>query len=434
MRPINNRAKTPVVLAVLAATLFYGFIFVQLKERPVTSRLVGGSNWLPASDLSPFYRAGRMMLSGDRGEIYDFDAQALYSARLWPLLAPRGDSKQVKEDAQRLIYIQQLLFYIAPYVLLIFSPLALLSYANAFLVWYTLNVAMLLSVPLLLRTSLHFSDKILAIALLTTPIFLPIDLALGQGQLSILLLFLLTLTFRELSEGRDFLAGCTLAVACFKPQFVLPMLLVMLAMKKWRVITGCLAASIALFGVSVALVGWHTTLQYPAAVFKYSRLPVGIGEDPEFMYNLRGFAYVLLHAKIPTSTLHTATLVVSAAMMLLVAAPFLGQRRNLSAVDFSFILVVTLLASYHSYVHDMSLLMLPLLLVAGHIAGRELTPKRITLALTAGALFMIPSVLPLLFPVALLLFAGLLLLEMSSFSVPSLLTPAALDPRVASHS
>ena len=147
-------------------------------------------------------------------------------------------------------------------------------------------------------------------------------------------------------------------------------------------------------------------------MFKYSRLPVGIGENPEFMYNLRGFAYVLLHSKLPNSTLHTGALVVSALMMLLVAVPFLGRRRNLSAVDFSFIVSVTLLASYHSYIHDMALLVLPLLLVAGHIAGQELTAKRIAIALTAGALFMIPSVLPLLFPVALLLFSTLSFGEM----------------------
>ena len=417
MRPGSRRVKALFVLVLAATSLFYAVIFVQLKERPVTSNLLGKSIWLPASDLCDFYRAGRMVLAGDRAKTYDFDAQTLYSARLWPLLAPTGDSNQAEEEAQRLTYIQNLLFYIAPYVLLIFTPLALLSYANAFLVWYLLNVAMLVSVPFLLRTSLHFSNKIVALALLATPMFFPVELALGQGQLSILLLFLLTLAFRELSEGHDFRAGGALAVACFKPQFVLPMLLVMLVMNKWKVITGFLAASVALFGISVALVGWHTTLQYPVAMFKYSRLPVGIGENPEFMYNLRGFAYVLLHSKLPNSTLHTGALVVSALMMLLVAVPFLGRRRNLSAVDFSFIVSVTLLASYHSYIHDMALLVLPLLLVAGHIAGQELTAKRIAIALTAGALFMIPSVLPLLFPVALLLFAGLLLFDMSELPV-----------------
>ncbi len=310
-------------------------------------------------------------------------------------------------------------FYIAPYTLLIFTPLALLSYANAFLVWYILNVAMLVGIPFLLRTSLHLSNKILALALLATPMFFPIELALGQGQLSILLLFLLTLAFRELSEGHDFRAGCALAVAYFKPQFVLPMLLVMLVIKKWKVITGFLAASVGLFSISVALVGWHGTLRYPVAMLQYARLPynTGGGEYPEFMYNLRGFAYVLLHSKLANTTLHTGTLVVSAIMMLLVAVPFLARRRNLSAVDFSFIVVVTLLASYHCYVYDMSLLVLPLLLVAGHIAGQELTGKRIAMALTAGALFMLPSVLPLLFPVALLLFAALLFFEMSELPV-----------------
>jgi hypothetical protein len=97
----------------LAATsLFYAVIFVQLKERPVISNLLGKSNWLPASDLCPFYRAGRMVLAGDRAKTYDFDAQELYSARLWPLLAPKGDSNQAEEEAQRLTYIKNLLFYL----------------------------------------------------------------------------------------------------------------------------------------------------------------------------------------------------------------------------------------------------------------------------------------------------------------------------------
>ncbi len=53
-----------------------------------------------------------MVLAGDRAKTYDFDAQELYSARLWPLLAPKGDSNQAEEEAQRLTYIKNLLFYL----------------------------------------------------------------------------------------------------------------------------------------------------------------------------------------------------------------------------------------------------------------------------------------------------------------------------------
>ncbi len=400
-------------LLALAALGLYLLTFLQLKDRPTSARLDGGLFVLPASDACSYYRAGKMLLSGHRMELYDFEVQRQYTARLW-----------LESSAHDLSYMQDLLFYLPPYLLLIFGPLALLTLSHGFLVWYVLNAGFLISIPFLLRKSLGLGNKLTALAVIATPMFFPVELALGQGQLSILLLFLFALAFRELSEGREYRAGCVFAVAFFKPHFVLPLLLIVLVMRKWKIISGFLATSVLLAGISIVLVGWHSTLQYPLAMLRYSRLPVGSGENPEFMFNLRAFAYVLLHARISSSLLHAGTMIASLLLVVLLMVPFWGQRRNLNALDYSFIMVIALVASYHAYLHDMTLLVLPLLLVCSHIASQKLNNRSILLGLMAGALFILPATVPLLFPVVLLAFGVALFLQIWQVRVEPVTYPA----------
>jgi len=387
----SNSAKGVLITAMAAVLIIYFALFVQFKRHSVSG--------VRMPDFSCFYNAGRMVISGDRTRLYDFALQASYDARLQAeLVHPR--------------YSVPLLFVFPPFTLLIFAPLAFLPYAQAFAAWYALNVGMLLAVPFLLRGILKFGNKSLSLVVLMTPFFLPIPNALGQGQVSILLLLLFTLAFRDLVHGRELRAGCMLALATFKPQFVLPFLLVLALTRNWKVLRGFFATCSALFGVSIAIVGWKATLSSPRAMVELGRLPWKLGgEIPVLMFNLRGFACNYLGSQLSNHALRTGTLAASAALVFLALVPFLDRRCKVSAVSLSLILAVTLLASYHAYVHDMSLLLLPFLVMASYIAETELTPLRLAIALTGGSPFIITSIYPPWFPICLLLFSVTLFLE-----------------------
>ena len=80
-----------------------------------------------------------------------------------------------------------------------FVPLAFLSYSGAYVAWAAINVAMMMTLPFLLRPFVRTPRNLLGVALLCF-LFLPLWIALLQGQDSILLLLLLTFLFDRLRE------------------------------------------------------------------------------------------------------------------------------------------------------------------------------------------------------------------------------------------
>ena len=388
-----NSGKGVLIAVFIAVSIVYVALFFQFQRHPVTGALSG------ASDFSCIYWVGKVALSHDRLRIYDLALQASYDASLDAELAPGNHFTRHR-------------FIFPPFVLLLYAPLALLSYAHAVAVWYALNVALLLSFPFLLRGVLQLGNRSLALALLITPLFLPVLNQLGQGQMSILLLLIFTLTYRYLAQSMDLRAGSMLALATFKPQFVLLLLLVLVLTRNWKALQGFTATCGGLLAVSVGLVGWRATLGYPQAMLQFSHLPAKLGgEVPEVMFNLRGFIVDTFGSHLSGRELHSVILLASAALLSLALIPFVRRQPRISAMGFSLIVTVTLLASYHAYVHDMTLLLLPFLLLASYIAETDLTPLRLAMALTGGSLFIITSIYPPWFPICLLLFSVTLFLE-----------------------
>lgn len=200
-----------------------------------------------------------MLLSGHSSEIYDYDAEL------------KAQRRSVVEDRSPVMP-----FVFAPYSLALFAPLAILPYSYAVLLWYGVNVALLVAVPLLLRHRLNMNSNHVAFAVISMGLFYPITTALAQGQLMPLTPFLFTLVFLSLEQGRDFRAGCLLAVAVYKPQFVVPLLLVLAFLSHWRAVRGFCLCCVGLFGVSVALAGWRSTMRFPQAMIRFAKSPVNL--------------------------------------------------------------------------------------------------------------------------------------------------------------
>ena len=164
------------------------------------------------------------------------------------------------------------------------------SFQQAAFVWYTLNVAILLALPFLLRRRLGLSPKTLALTLIAPLFFLPAILALIQGQPAILMLLLFALAYVDLGSGWELRAGCWLGLASFKPQFVLPMLLALIVWRKKKTLVAFVLTCAGLIAVSIPMVGWRATFGYPRALMQYAGMAGQLGgEHPASMPNLRGF-------------------------------------------------------------------------------------------------------------------------------------------------
>ncbi len=215
-------------------------------------------NW-QTSDFTACYRAGQMVGAGQGAQVYNYDAASNYGPAL---------EAQMAATHQHLVLKR---FVSAPFVLLIFAPLSYLSHYHAEIVWYVINVCLMLAWPLLLLKVLK--GKVLVFALLGPVFFIPVVVGMVQGQTSTLTLFLFALCYVSLREGRPVLAGSALAMAAIKPQFVIPALLVLVLCKYWKAVGSFFATSLGLLALSSLLVGWRTALSYPAAWIRFNVLP-----------------------------------------------------------------------------------------------------------------------------------------------------------------
>ena len=302
------------------------------------------------TDFGTFYRAGRMVLAGDGPCVYDLVAEGRYDNTLGTT-AVDAEGRSVS-----------LPFVFAPFTLALYALLALLPYRQAEATWYAVNVVMLLALPLVLRKRRAIGMTSCTLGLILPLLFLPVVLALLQGQPSILILLLLALGDLNLADGKHAPAGCWLALASIKPQLILPLLLAILVWRKKETLAGFAATSCGLCVVSFAIVGWRTTLRYPHALLQYASMGGRVGgEHPAGMPNLRGFLFVALHDYLRPALLQKITLAISLLVLAAMALLF-WQYRRIAPVSFSLLVSVTLLTSYHSYLHDDSPLLLPLLL------------------------------------------------------------------------
>jgi Glycosyltransferase family 87 len=233
-----------------------------------------------------------------------------------------------------------------------------------------------------------------ALPLLAMFAFFPVIMALLQGQDSILLLFLYGLAFSALAAGRTFIAGLCLGLALFKFQLVLPFVLVLLVRRQWRAVAGFATTAFALLLVSAVVVGWSGVMAYPGFVLRLSRSGAQAGIYPRDMPNLRGLVAGSLHL-----TGRPATLLIVALSIALVALaahrwrvqPQRAQPGHQFGLGFSLCLTVTIIASYHLLVHDLSLLILPILLIAELLVSGEIGGHaRHILIASLVALFLTP--------------------------------------------
>jgi len=367
-RAASNRP--PVLFAAILAVLSYGWIWAGLRPIVFCNS---------SSDFSCFYRAGRMVIEGDGSRVYDLAAERQYDQRLGTgFLDKQGHSFSLP-------------FVFPPYSLVLFAPLACLPYRLAELAWFVVNMGMLLALPFALRRRSQWRDKTIAAELLAPVLFLPVVLALMQGQPSILLLLLFAIAFAALAHGNDARAGMVLAFGTLKPQLVLPMLLALVIWRKWRTLAAFVSTSIALLGVSIAIVGWRAAWEYPRALMKFNQLSGNLaGEHPASMPNLRGCLYLLLQARSSGAAGITAAL---SLLLLLAMAMLLTRRARVSPTSYSLVVVVTLLVSYHAYLHDDSLLLLPVLLMTQQVRRVRWTVSHAVLAATMAGLYVVP-VLP----------------------------------------
>jgi glycosyl transferase family 87 len=317
-----------------------------------------------------------------------------------------------------------------PYELLLFAPLALLTYPYAFLIWAFINLILLLAMIWILSPLVKAENRILSA--LIWGAFFPVTAALWQGQDSILSAFLLSAVIMNLKHGRGHLAGMMLALGLYKPQLVLPVALVLSARRCWTALVAFTVTGSLLVLISMAMIGWAGATQYFGLLRWINTAHYSI--DPARMVNLRGLFENLITLDLPHWLVVLITLLSSAGMLYW----SLSLWRSNDALDgpasdlrIAHLIVVTILVSYHLYVHDLTLLAIPLIILFNRAAGGDNDVRRVMVTPLSALLVFSMPVVELLLPRRLMSWTAIGLVFLAFVVARELRRTKSLDENVA---
>jgi hypothetical protein len=298
------------------------------------------------------YIAGYLVRSGGAHHLYD-DAT---NRRVQNALVSRDQATEVMASPA--------------YEALLFVPLSLVKYRTAYILFFATNLALLgLSIQML-KPFLKTLDEVwrwLPAAVFLC--FFPVAIAIVQGQDSIVLLTLIVASAVSFYRGRETTAGVFLGLTLFKFQFAIPIALLFLFWRRWRIVAGFAATAVAVAAISLSLAGveglstaTHNLLYSSPSLFgptlfgpsrfALGRLKVGISDS--VMPGL----WPLFHG-LAGSHLATAKVVLAAVVCSILLVSWAAFR----SANFALAVLVALLVSTRGLISDAVLLIVPLAMV-----------------------------------------------------------------------
>jgi len=308
----------------------FGVIFwLQLG---ITGRLGG-------LDFTSFYATSRVLLTQGPAHVYELAAQQHAQAALLPGSRP---------------FLPDLY---PPYWVLARSWLALLPLSAAYLAWGLLTIAAgAASLILLARTAGFESWR--SWPLLTAAGFAPLVVNLVQGQSVAFVLLGVALSLWFNTRGRELAAGAALSLVLIKPQVGILLLGLLLIRPSVRVLAGfgvaaaaLLAAGLAVFGTD-GVTAWMRLLTVDGGTFFRPWLSL---RSPLVAAGLASWEQYLVLAAL------------AAGLLGAIVVAKLDLRQSFAVATAG-----SLLVAPHVNVHDLSLLLIPGLLLFSSRQGRSL--------------------------------------------------------------
>jgi len=234
--------------------------------------------------------------------------------------------------------------------------------------------------------------------------FAPLWVILVTGQDSILLLFVLAASLMCIRHNRMFVAGLVLGCGMFRFQHLLPIVVLFVAWREWRLITGFILSALGTVALSASL----TDLRSYVAILRLTIAHPELYAPIERMPDLRG----LLHA------LHQTELLLAVGTLVMVVAFFRGRSQS-NEQRMALAIWTVAIVSFHFFIHDMVILAIPM------SAVRSDRTKLLMLSATAFALLNVD-----VYIVVIATIICAVLSERRSMTVPVQLDPAIANNRV----
>lgn len=305
------------------------------------------------TDFVPYFSAGHLIISGRSTGVYSLQQIGHFEQRL---VAPL----RVVDGVMPFLY--------PPYAAVALAPLALLPYATAFWVWFGINLVALCSCLVALTWYTGWTGVRRAALWTCVLAFFPIVLSLVQGQISILVLALLTVCFIAIRTGHEGAAGVCLALALIKPPLIAPVVLVLVVKRQWGTIAAFTLSAACLLAVPALLPGSPSLSNY----LGLSRQAAG------WTSQIGGFQARLGHG-LPSQIALLVPgpagtwLAVLAVALVLAGLVFLAARSPEIDLPFAAGVLTGILVSPHLLLHDLVVGILPTVLLLRASLRADLT-------------------------------------------------------------
>jgi hypothetical protein len=254
-------------------------------------------------------------------------------------------------------------YYYPPWFALLWVPVLPLGYPAARLLWFFLNVEMVLVSGYLLRPAVPRTRAIVLVLLAALPLFTLACCLLGQT--AILVLFLAVLSWRLLEGGHERFAGVALAWLTIKPQLTVVLLLAVLLrlarQRRWP--------PVAAFIATLSVFMLTSTLIIPSWLSDMVRAPTQTPSPTEH-YPWIGNAWLLVLRSVGLGgwLLAVSYLAISVPFLVIVLRRAFDPGHPLVGLVGAALLAAFFVAPYARH-YDFPVLVVPLVALAGRGTG-----------------------------------------------------------------
>lgn len=275
--------------------------------------------------------------------------------------------------------------YPPPFFLLI-APFTQARPVLDFLIWTVCNVALILWVAIRLAVGSPGRRWQIALgALLASPVMEGLIL----GQPTGFLLLILYQCWHSLEQKRDLRAGLWAGLLLLKPQYALPLIVIMLLKRRWGFVRGVTLVGLGLGCVSFMLLGFSGIASYVHLLRAVSSESSGL-PGISFRHMMNWQAILINNAPTISASMRMIGMgLLDLASIISLACVWRGSwvdDPEMLGYRLLATMIVTLLISNHSYVHGAALLVVPCLAIR---RGQPWTSTMRTLLL--AGLFLPPA-------------------------------------------
>ena len=343
-------------------------------------------------DFLQFPISARLIASGHADQLYDDQVLA------------REIHATIGRDTS--VYLQ---YFYGPQVALPFIPLASLPFLAQAAIWVALSLLMyFVCIYLILKrcAALRPFRALVAICALAYP---PLFHFFMRGQLSVVLLVCFTAAYLAFFSERDFLAGVTLGLLAFKPQFLVAIPLILLLAQAWKALAGVVISAATQLALTSLYFGRDVMQAYFARLLHSASHP-GSTElifSPIQMHSLHSFWELL----IPSRPGVWALYVLTSFAVTGIAASIWKSSAPL-ALRFSALMFAAVLVNPHLYIYDLLALAPAFLLLTDWSLDNPLHSAKPALDVLLYLAFLLPLFGPLAYwthlQLSIVVFAALL--------------------------